>query len=102
MTDYLGNEIHIGDTIVYVGKTSRGYNASFEESVVEVMRDARNEVMVSDHWCTNAKGRKIYNVINLTALGVRPRVLKFDYEDIKDTTITNTEEEYLADERLLR
>lgn len=102
MKDYLGNEISVGDVVVFSERGSRGYNASFEESVVEVMRDARNEVMVSDHWCTNAKGRKSYNVINLTALGVRPRVLKFDYEDIKDTTITNTEEEYLADERLLR
>ena len=73
MTDYLGNEIHIGDTIAYVGKTSRGYNASFEESVVEVMREDRSEVMVTSYHCLNAQGRKSYNVINLTALGLRPR-----------------------------
>ena len=73
MTDYLGNEIHIGDVIAYVGKTSRGYNASFEESVVEVMRENRNEVMVTSRYRPNSQGRMSCNVINLTALGLRPR-----------------------------
>ena len=73
MKDYLGNEINIGDTIVYVGKTSRGYNASFEESVVEVMRENRGEVMVTSHFRPNGQGRMSHNVINLTALGLRPR-----------------------------
>lgn len=73
MKDYLGNEIHIGDVIAYVGKTSRGYNASFEESVVEVMRENRNEVMVTSHYPPNSQGRMSCNVINLTALRLRPR-----------------------------
>lgn len=34
MKDYFGNEIHIGDTILFSGRNSRGYRASFDECIV--------------------------------------------------------------------
>lgn len=74
MTDYLGNEIHIGDIIIYASKSTKGYRASFDESIVEEVNERRGEVMVnSDYGLPNSDGRKSHNVINLTALGLRSK-----------------------------
>jgi hypothetical protein len=72
MIDYFGNEIHIGDTILYASESTKGYRASFDESIVEEVKENRNEVMVKNYvgW-QNSRGRKCDNVINLTALGLR-------------------------------
>lgn len=66
MTDYFGNEIHIGDTILFSGRNSRGYRASFEECVVTQFK----KVLVDTYYDNY---RMSDNVINLTALGLRPR-----------------------------
>lgn len=69
MTDYFGNEIHIGDTILFSGRNSRGYRASFEECVVTKFK-GNAKVLVDDYYDDY---RMSDNVINLTALGLRPR-----------------------------
>lgn len=75
MTDYLGNEIHIGDTIIYASKCTKGYGASFDESVVEEVDEKRKEIMVNSCCGSpNSEGRKSHNVINLTALGLRIKI----------------------------
>ena len=69
MTDYFGNEIHIGDTILFSGRNSRGYRASFEECVVTKFKGSA-KVLVDTYYDDY---RMSNNVINLTALGLRPR-----------------------------
>ena len=69
MTDYFGNEIHIGDTILFSGRNSRGYRASFEECVVTQFK-GNAKVLVDTYYDDY---RMSNNVINLTALGLRPR-----------------------------
>lgn len=69
MTDYFGNEIHIGDTILFSGRNSRGYRASFEECVVTKFK-GNAKVLVDTYYDDY---RMSDNVINLTALGLRPR-----------------------------
>ena len=69
MTDYLGNEIHIRDTILFSGRNSRGYRASFEECVVTQFK-GNAKVLVDTYYDDY---RMSNNVINLTALGLRPR-----------------------------
>lgn len=69
MTDYFGNEIHIGDTILFSGRNSRGYRASFEECVVTKFK-GNAKVLVDTYFDDY---RMSYNVINLTALGLRSR-----------------------------
>ena len=69
MTDYFGNEIHIGDTILFSGRNSRGYRASFEECVVTKFK-GNAKVLVDTNYDDY---RMSNNVINLTALGLRPR-----------------------------
>ena len=69
MTDYFDNEIHIGDTILFSGRNSRGYRASFEECVVTQFK-GNAKVLVDTYYDDY---RMSDNVINLTALGLRPR-----------------------------
>ena len=69
MTDYFDNEIHIGDTILFSGRNSRGYRASFEECVVTQFK-GNAKVLVDTYYDDY---RMSNNVINLTALGLRPR-----------------------------
>ena len=69
MTDYFGNEIHIGDTILFSGRNSRGYRASFEECVVTKFK-GNAKVLVDTYYDDY---RMSDNVINLTALGLRSR-----------------------------
>ena len=72
MTDYFGNEIHIGDTILFSGRNSRGYRASFEECVVEEFK-GNAKVKVNNPPYGWGDYRMSDNVINLTTLGLRPR-----------------------------
>lgn len=76
MKDYFGNEIHIGDMILFSGRNSRGYRASFDECVVKEFK-GNAKVRVDDHYYCNDY-RMSDNVINLTALGLRPR------QEVKD------------------
>lgn len=69
MTDYFGNEIHIDDTILFSGRNSRGYRASFDECVVKEFK-GNTKVLVDTYYNDY---RMSDNVINLTALGLRPR-----------------------------
>lgn len=70
MKDYFGNEIQIGDTILFSGRNSRGYRASFDECVVKEFK-GNAKVRVDDYYCNDY--RMSDNVINLTALGLRSR-----------------------------
>lgn len=85
MKDYFGNEIHIGDTILFSGRNSRGYRASFDECVVTEFK--RNAIVRVDGYYSDDY-RMTKNVINLTALGLRQRSGwnedKWDWEDIKE------------------
>jgi hypothetical protein len=71
MTDYFGNEIHIGDTILFSGRNSRGYRASFEECVVTEFKE-NSKVKVNNRPYCWGDYRMSDNVVNLTALGLRP------------------------------
>lgn len=71
MKDYFGNEIHIGDTILFSGRNSRGYRASFNECIVKEFK-GNAKVRVDDYYYCNDY-RMSDNVINLTALELRPR-----------------------------
>jgi hypothetical protein len=85
MKDYFGNEIHIGDTILFSGRNSRGYRASFDECVVTKFK-GKAKVRVDSYYYDDY--RMTNNVINLTALGLRQRSGwnedKWDWEDIKE------------------
>lgn len=76
MKDYFGNEIHIGDTVLYSDRGSHGYCGSFSEGIVNDLKDGRREVEIitydedSDRFFANKKSK---NTINLTALGLRLR-----------------------------
>ena len=69
MKDYFENEIHIGDTILFSGRNSRGYRASFEECVVTKFK-GNTKVLVDTYY---GDYRMSDNVINLTALGLRSK-----------------------------
>ena len=69
MKDYFGNEINVGDTILFSGRNSRGYRASFEECVVTKFK-GNAKVLVDTYY---GDYRMANNVINLTALGLRQR-----------------------------
>lgn len=76
MTDYFGNEIHIGDTVLYSDRGSHGYCGSFSEGIINELKDKRSEVEIitydedGDRFFANKKSK---NTINLTALELRPR-----------------------------
>lgn len=70
MKDYFGNEIHMGDTILFSGRKSRNHPVSFDESVVTEFK-GNTKVLVGGYYLNDY--RFGYDVINLTALGIRPR-----------------------------
>lgn len=69
MKDYFSNEINVGDTILFSGRNSRGYRASFDECIVKEFK-GNAKVRVDDYY---SDYRMCDNVINLTALGLRQR-----------------------------
>ena len=78
MKDYFGNEIHIGDTILFSGRNSRGYRASFDECVVTELKGNSKVLVKAAPYAFLNDYRMSDNVINLTALGLRPR------QEVKD------------------
>lgn len=73
MTDYFGNEIHIGDMILFSGRNSRGYRASFDECVVTELKGNSKVLVKAAPYAFLNDYRMSDNVINLTALGLRSR-----------------------------
>lgn len=74
MKDYFGNDINIGDTILYVGKNSNGGRVSFSESVVtEFDRGCVVVKSYNHHSYKTTDLRQPKNVINLSALGLKPQ-----------------------------
>lgn len=73
MKDYFGNEIHIGDTILFSGRGSRGYRASFDECVVTEFKGNAKCLVKNAPYPFQKDYRMSDNVINLTALGLRSR-----------------------------
>lgn len=69
MKDYFGQEIRIGDVVLYSQRGSHGYQAAFSECVVKGFK-GKNCVVVTDGYYRNG-ARLAENVINLTALGIR-------------------------------
>ena len=74
MKDYFGNNINIGDTLIYVESAGASllYIPIFlNEGVVEEMREDKDkrEIVIDD----SISKKERNNVINLTALGLRPR-----------------------------
>lgn len=93
--DYFGHEINKGDVVLYNERASKGYRSSFIEGVV-VRFNGLSTVSVVDHdhierYKEHIKGIKTddtnfcidyhmdnkfpKNVVNLTALGIRERVI---------------------------
>lgn len=71
MKDYLGNEINIGDIVLFAGRASKGYTAAFDEMVVTKRVNGRDIVQMERY--PYYEGRLANNVIDLTALGLRPK-----------------------------
>lgn len=86
--DYLGHEIHKGDTVLYSEKASKGYRGTFTEGVVIETKPLRvldyftperykEEMEYHNRWrsCwSKSDGKHSSNVINLTALDIRERI----------------------------
>lgn len=82
--DYLGHEINKGDVVLYNERASKGYRSSFTEGII-VGFNKPNTVSVIDHedlerYKTDGANYLIdrkfpKNVVNLTALGIRERVI---------------------------
>lgn len=72
MLDYLGNEINVGDTVIFAANGIKDYKASFQEEVVKRM--TKKKIEVTHAYYGDRTYRKSSNVINLTALGLRPRL----------------------------
>jgi len=73
MKDYFGNDINIGDVILYSMRGTHGYHASFIESVVTEFASPSKVSVEGRYGRQNGDARLAKNVINLTALGVRPK-----------------------------
>lgn len=83
MKDYFGNKINVGDTILFSGRNSRGYRASFDECVVTEFK-GNAKVLVKNAPHTFQKDYRMSdNVINLTALGLRLIQKVENHEDSK-------------------
>ena len=72
MKDYFGNNINIGDTLIYVenaGASLLRIPIYLKEGVVEEIREDKDkrEIVVDD----SISKKERNNVINLTALGIR-------------------------------
>lgn len=88
MKDYFGNEIHIGDTILFSGRNSRGYRASFDECVVTEFKGNSKVLVKAAPYTFQNDYRMSDNVVNLTALGLRQRSGwnedKWDWEKMQE------------------
>lgn len=80
MTDYLGNEIRIGDTVLYVDGTTTDYPYSKGIVTGFIKRKGYSRFKgntLIDYVVYEGSCRKGYrqghSLINLTALGLRPR-----------------------------
>ena len=74
MKDYFGNNINIGDTLIYVesaGASLLRIPIFLKEGIVEEMREDKDkrEIVIDD----SISKKERNNVINLTALGLRPK-----------------------------
>ena len=74
MKDYFGNNINIGDTLIYVESASASLlriPIFLKEGIVEEIREDKDkrEIVIDD----SISKKERNNVINLTALGLRPR-----------------------------
>ena len=74
MKDYFGNHINIGDTLIYVenaGASLLRIPIFLKEGVVEEIREDKDkrEIVIDD----SISKKERNNVINLTALGLRPK-----------------------------
>lgn len=67
MKDYLGNEINVGDVVVFSERGSHGYLGSFSNGKVSAYKERREEISIVDNegYVINKKAK---NVIDLTAL----------------------------------
>lgn len=82
--DYFEHEINKGDIVLYNERASKGYYSSFTEGII-VGFNKPNTVSVIDHeylkeYKTDGANYLIdrkfpKNVVNLTALGIRERVI---------------------------
>ena len=80
MTDYLGNEIHIGDTVLYVDGTTTDYPYSKGIVTGFIKRKGYSrfegntliDYVVYQGFCRKGY-RQGHSLINLTALGLSPR-----------------------------
>lgn len=71
MKDYLGNEINIGDTVLFNEKACKGYYTSFTEAkVVEMYNGIKKKTVKLDF---QDYIKEVNNVIDLTALGLREK-----------------------------
>lgn len=82
--DYLGHEIHIGDIVLYNERASKGYRSSFTEGIVVGFNKPNTVSVIDNEYLERYKtdganyliDRKFpKNVVNLTALGIRERVI---------------------------
>lgn len=73
MKDYFGNDINIGDVILYSMRGTHGYHASFTESVVTDFATPSKVCVTGKYGRLNGDARLAKNVINLTALGIREK-----------------------------
>lgn len=94
MKDYLGNEINIGDIVLFAGRASKGYTAAFDEMVVtEIKRvNGRDIVQMEDHSrYPYYEGRLPNNVINLTALKDMSTLMNAEFTcvDYRNVSIDN-------------
>lgn len=72
MKDYFGHEINYGDVILYSLRGTHGYHAAYTESVVTEFASDSKVKVIGKYGSPNGDARLSKNVINLTALGIRP------------------------------
>lgn len=69
MKDYLGNEINLGDVVLFNEKATKGYYTSFTEAkVVGIYNGVKKKTVTLDF---QEYTKEANNVIDLTALGLR-------------------------------
>lgn len=74
MKDYFGNNINIGDTLIYVESTGASllhFPIFLKEGIVKEIREDKDkrEIVIDD----SISQKERNTVINLTALGLSPR-----------------------------
>lgn len=82
--DYLGHEINKGDVVLYNERASKGYRSSFTEGIIVGFNKPNTVSVIDPEYLEEFKtGNANYlidrkfpkNVVNLTALGIRERVI---------------------------